>query len=47
VPMMCEHTPESIALLARFAPLAEHILGRAVLPCRQGRTVSRHHVLAP
>lgn len=34
VPMMCEHTPESIALLAHFTPLAEHILGRAVLPCR-------------
>ncbi len=34
VPMMCEHTPESIALLARFAPLAERFLSRAVLPCR-------------
>lgn len=34
VPMMCEHTPESVELLARFTPLAERILGRAVLPCR-------------
>ena len=34
VPMMCEHTPLSLALLERSMPLAERLLGGAVIPTR-------------
>lgn len=34
LPMMCERTPVSLALLDRFAGVAEELLERAVLPGR-------------
>ena len=34
VPMMCERTPESVALIDRCSVIAAELLGRAVLPGR-------------
>jgi hypothetical protein len=34
VPMMCEQTPVSVALIDRFSVIAAELLGRAVLPGR-------------